>query len=84
MATLNAALVKEQGVTFAVVLVKNHVLNSASAADQMIRTAGQALCCPLVVLMGESNRKLRGNRQDVVRFVSKLHPSQLPWKKWSI
>lgn len=84
MARLTAALVKEQGVTFAVALVKNHVLNSPSTADQMIQSVARHLGCPLVVLMGESNRKLRGNRRDVVKFVSRLHPSQLPWKKWTI
>lgn len=84
MAQLTAALVREQGVTFAVALVKNHVLNSSATADEMIQGVASALGCPLVVLMGESNRKLRGNRQDVVNFVSRLHPSQLPWKKWTI
>lgn len=84
MAQLTAALVREQGVTFAVALVKNHVLNNPHQADDMIRSVAVALGCPLVVLMGESNRKLRGNRRDVVNFVSRLHPSQLPWKKWTI
>jgi len=84
MAQMKAALVREQGITFAVVLVKNHVLNCASTSDQMVRAASSALGCPLVVLMGESNCKLRGNRRDVVNFVSRIHPSRLPWKTWTI
>ncbi|WP_444462226.1 hypothetical protein [Rhodobacter capsulatus] len=84
MAQMTAALVKEKGVTFAVVLVKDYILNSTHQADETIRAVALSLGCPLVVLMGESNRKLRGNRQDVVNFVSQLHPSQLPWKKWTI
>ncbi|MEY8838893.1 hypothetical protein AB9K41_07655 [Cribrihabitans sp. XS_ASV171] len=84
MVQLTAALVREQGVTFAVALVKNHVLNSPTQADELIQDVSRVLGCPLVVLMGESNRKLRGNRRDVVNFVSRLHPSQLPWKKWTI
>lgn len=84
MAQFKAALAREQGVTFAVVLVKNHVLNCNSTADQMIRSVSAAMNCSLVVLMGESNRKLRGNRQDVVNFVSRIHPSRLPWKTWTI
>jgi hypothetical protein len=81
--TITAALVKEQGVTFAVVLVKDHVLNSQATSSQMIQAASHALGCSLIVLMGERSRKLQGNRRDVVNFVSRLHPSQLPWKKWS-
>lgn len=84
MPQMTAALVREQGVTFAVVMVKNHVLTSPTTSDQMIRAASVALGCQLVVLMGESNQRLRGNRQDVVNFVSRLHPSRLPWKKWNI
>lgn len=84
MARMTAALVREQGVTFAVAIVKNHVLNSTSTSNQTLQAVSAALGCPLVVLMGESNRKLRGNRQDVVNFVSRLHPSRLPWKEWDI
>jgi hypothetical protein len=84
MAQFKAALVREQGVTFAVVLVKNHVLNCSTTADQMIQSVSAAMGCSLVVLMGESNRKLRGSRQDVVNFVSRIHPSRLPWKTWTI
>jgi hypothetical protein len=84
MTTLTAAVVREQGVTFAVAIMKDHVLNSPMVADQQIRAVALALGCPLVVLMGETNRRLRGNRQDVVNFVSRLHPSQLPWKKYHV
>lgn len=84
MTTFKAALVREQNVTFAVVLVKDHVLNSPSTSDDLIRSVSVAMRCPLVVLMGESNRKLRGNRQDVVNFVARVHPSRLPWKNWTI
>lgn len=84
MAQLHAALVREQNVTFAVAIMKDHVLNSPSTADQQIRAVAVALGCPLVVLMGERNRKLRGNRKDVVDFVSRIDPARLPWKKYNV
>lgn len=84
MAKMTAALVREQNVTFAVVMVKNHVLDNPTTADRMIQSVSASLGCSLVVLMGESNRKLRGNRRDVVNFVSKVHPSRLPWKEYNI
>lgn len=84
MATLTAALVREQGVTFAVALVKNHVVLSQQQSSETIRAVSAALGCQLVVLMGESNKRLRGNRSDVVEFVSRLHPARLPWKKWTV
>lgn len=84
MAHLHAALVREQNVTFAVAMMKDHVLNNPSTADQQIQAVASALGCSLVVLMGERNRKLRGNRKDVVDFVSRIDPARLPWKKYSI
>lgn len=81
---VQAALVREQSTTFVVVRVKNHLFNNPHAADQLQQEMSAVFGCGLVVLMGESNGKLRGNRHDVVNFVSRLHPSQLPWKMWTI
>lgn len=84
MAKLTAALVREQGVTFAVALMKDHVLNSSSLSSEQMRTLQTRLRCPNIVLMGESNKKLRGNRRDVVNFVASIHPSRLPWKDYPV
>lgn len=84
MTQLTAAIVKEQNVTFAVAMMKDHVLNNPATADQQIQAVGAALGCQIVVLMGEGNNKLRGNRKDVVDFVARIHPSRLPWKKYHI
>lgn len=84
MSQLHAAIVREQNITFAVAMMKDHVLNSPATADEQIQAVASALGCHLVVLMGERNRKLRGNRKDVVDFVARIHPSRLPWKKYQI
>lgn len=84
MAQLHAALVREQNVTFAVAMMKDHVLNNPTMADQQIQAVASALGCSLVVLLGERNRKLRGNRKDVVDFVSRIDPARLPWKRYTV
>lgn len=84
MAKLTAAIVREQGVTFAVAIMKDHVLADPSQARNQTQAVALALGCPLVVLMGERNRRLYGNRRDVVNFVSRLHPSQLPWREYTL
>lgn len=84
MTTLTGAVICEQGVTFAVALVKNHVLNSQSKSDEMIQYVSRALGCPLVVLLGESSRTVRGNRQDIVNFVANLSRSRIPWRKYQL
>ena len=83
MPKMTAALTKVQNTTFAVVMVKNHVLDNPSESNDAIRAASGLLGCPLIVLMGESNRKLRGSRQDVVNFVAKIDTARLPWKTWT-
>ncbi|TNE63227.1 MAG: hypothetical protein EP335_10170 [Alphaproteobacteria bacterium] len=83
MARVRAALTREQGITFVVVAVKDHVVLNSSLSDQMIQAAISSFGCGLVVLMGERNRRLQGNRRDVVNFVASIHPSRLPWKDYS-
>lgn len=82
MAKLTAAVVREQRTVFAVALVKDHVIDSPSLAGETMQAVALALGCPLIVLMGERNRRLRGNRRDVVNFVAKIHPSRLPWREY--
>lgn len=84
MVKLIGSVIREQNTTFAVALVKDHVVNSRAEANRMIQVVSQALGCPLVVLLGESSRTVRGNRQDVVNFVSRLNRSQIPWKEYQL
>ena len=79
MANLTAAVVREQGVTFAVAIMQDWVLTNPQEADRQIPAVAHALGCPLVVLMGERNGQLRGNRRDVVDFVASIDPARLPW-----
>lgn len=84
MPTFNAALVKEQGVTFAVVTVKDSVISNQAESQRLIQALAISLRCPLIVLMGERNYRLLGNRRDVVRFVSSIDPASLPWRRWTV
>ena len=55
--TIEGAVIREQGVTFAVVIVKEHVLNNSFEADRAIRCvpACSSPACPLV-LMAQDHR----------------------------
>lgn len=84
MTRLTAAVVREQGVTFAVAVVKDHVLTDRHRADEILQSVARAFGVRLVVLMGERNRRLLGNRQDVVRFVASIDHRRLPWRAYSV
>jgi hypothetical protein len=82
MTTLEAALIKEQGVTFVVVAVRDSVVDNISEAEQMIGAMSVRFRCP-AVLMGAHSHRTRG-RRDLVQFLSRVHISRLPWRKWSL
>jgi hypothetical protein len=81
----DAALVREQGVTFAVVVVKPHVVNSDSSRRET--AAGFAIHFPGVpiVLMAQDGRgrPTYWGRPDIVRFLANVPVQALPWKRFS-
>lgn len=86
MVFVDAALVKEQGVSFAVVSVRKHVVYNDGKAQEVMHRLGRAFNVP-VVLMGQDHggSATYYGRRDIVRFLASL-PSHrtLPWKRWSL
>lgn len=76
------ALVREQGVDFAVVLVKPSLLRSPkSQKDEAVRTWTIEFGCPAVLMAQDSHGvPTYYGRPDLVRFLSNLFPEQLPWR----
>jgi hypothetical protein len=79
------AVIRERGVTFAVVAVKKYVVNSASQAERAIRSFSPAFPGIPVVLMGQdgSGRPTYFGRRDIARFLSTISSNQIPWKRYS-
>lgn len=82
----DGALVREQGVTFAVAVVKKHVVDSATEAQSAIRAFAPAFPGVPVVLMGQdhSGRSTFFGRKDIAQFLSRISPNRLPWKRYTI
>jgi hypothetical protein len=84
---VEAALVKEQGQTFAVVVVKPLV---RAGGDQALQRAAQSFSpifpgVPIVLMWQDaSGIPTYWGRPDIVRFLANLHPAQLPWRRWSV
>lgn len=83
---MEAAVIREQGVEFAVVVVKRSVLSFKPDADNFIR-----LCRPIfgskpVVLMAQDSRGIPTyyGRPDLVRFLANTHPGRLPWRRYDL
>ena len=76
---MDYAVIKEQGVTFCVVCVKEHVIRDTFDA-QRTQAGFEAEFGMPVALWGDSNQNVYG-RPDLVRFLQRLHVSQIPWRR---
>ena len=81
----DGAVIKEQGITFAIAVVKAHVLNSTSQCESARRSFSGAFPGVPIILMAQDARGIPTyqGRTDIVRFLRNVHPSQIPWKRYS-
>ncbi|CAH6851093.1 MULTISPECIES: hypothetical protein [Vibrio] len=80
------AVIKEQGVTFAIVVVKKYVVDSAHESEKTINAFMHHFPGMPVTLMAQDSRgraTYRG-RNDIVKFLANLHPSQIPWREYTV
>jgi hypothetical protein len=82
----DGAVVTEQGVTFGIVIVKPHVLNS-SQEQVGVRSLGTQAFGPIpIVLMAQDSRGVPtyNGRPDIIRFLSNIFVEQIPWQHYSL
>lgn len=82
----DGALIREQGVTFAIIVVKQHVLNSPHERDQMQQFGMQVFGPIPIILMAQDTRGIPTyyGRQDIVNFLSRVNPAAIPWKRYTV
>ncbi|RQM70879.1 hypothetical protein [Aeromonas hydrophila] len=79
------AVILEQGVTFAIVLVKKSALSSTNKANE-VRDSFQRYfqSLPLVLAAQDASGRFEyQGRKDLVNFLANLHPSQIPWSEYT-
>jgi hypothetical protein len=82
MSAWQVALVREQGVEFAVVCVRDGVVDAPGERDKIAGWWTMHLARP-VVLMGAQRHRTYG-RRDIVAFLSRVLPSRLPWRHMNV
>lgn len=81
------ALVKEQGVTFGIIIVKLHVLNSPSETASMRGGGGVRAFGPVpIILMAQDSRGVPTylGRRDIVKFLAKVPVQAIPWRGYTL
>lgn len=84
--TFEGAIVKEQGVTFGIVVVQESAIRVSSAAQELIGGLQAVMGVVPVVLMAQDFRgapKYYG-RKDVVDFLARIDFRRIPWKKYTL
>ena len=84
--TFQGAVVKEQGVTFGIIVVKSCVLNNSSDRESMIRLGIRAFGQMPIILMAQDSKGTPTyyGRKDIVNFLSNIFMEQIPWRKYTI
>lgn len=80
------ALIKEQNVTFAIVVVKPEVLNNSTRITDARNQFGRYFPSVPLILMSQDSRgtPTYQGRTDIVRFLANVNPSRIPWKRYSL
>ncbi len=83
--TFEGALVEEQGIRFAVVIVQPHVLNNSGDRQEAIAEFTPVFGGIPVVLMAQDTRGLPTyyGRKDISAFLAKLPLRAIPWQRFS-
>jgi hypothetical protein len=85
MIKFQGAVIKEQGVTFAIVIVKMSVINSITDSNDALTGFSNYFPGVPIILMAQDSRgipKYRG-RRDIVNFLANINPSRIPWKEYT-
>jgi len=82
----NGAVIREQNVTFAIVVVKPHVIHSKQEAENALQSFGPVFGGIPIVLMAQDNRGRPAylGRPDISRFLSRVPIHRIPWKKYTL
>lgn len=80
------AKITEQGVTFGILIVKSHVLNSPSQRDEMLTHGVRLFGGVPTVLMAQDHRGVPSyyGRQDIVNFMANVPMEAVPWKEYTV
>jgi len=80
------SVIKEQGITFGIVIVNPHVLQSPIEKEKMQRFGNRAFGAIPIILMAQNSRGIPTyyGRRDIVNFLSKISMYRIPWKEYTV
>ena len=85
MVKFQGAVIKEQGVKFAVVIVKSNIVQMQNEARDTIKNLSRFFPGIPVVLMAQDSRGIPTyyGRPDIAKFLSSVPIRAIPWKEYT-
>ena len=83
---LQGAVIREQGITFAIVIVKRHILDNRHEAGRT-QMGFQPVFPGLPIVLMAQDHNGRANylgRPDIVRFLARVPMSAIPWREYTV
>ena len=83
---IQGAVIKEQGVEFAIVIVKKYVVDNKFQADKAIHDFSPFFPEIPLVLAAQDHRGrfTYYGRDDISKFLASINPSRIPWKEYTV
>ena len=82
---VQGAVVREQGQTFATVIVKPNVVQDRAAATDAIRSFTPVFGVPIVLMAQDSKgRPTYYGRDDIARFLASVPLRAISWREYTI
>lgn len=84
--TFEGAVIREQGITFGVMVVKPSVFADSSRRDALVTQASNAFGGLPTVLMAQTSRGQARyyGRTDIARFMANVPLSSVPWQRYRL
>jgi hypothetical protein len=84
--TFQGSVIKEQGVTFAIVIVKKYVVDNHFEADKAIISFRPIFPGIPIILMAQDHSGIPTyyGRPDIVKFLANIPMESIPWKEYTI
>jgi len=84
--TIDGAVVKEQGITFGIIVVKSFVLDSPNDREEWMRLGIQAFGMMPIILMAQNSNGVPTywGRKDISQFLGNIDFRRIPWKRYTL
>ncbi len=82
---IQGAIIRERGQTFAVVVVKPHIVHNQNEAARAVRTFTPIFGVPVVLLAQDSRgRPTYFGRRDIANFMSHVPIHMVRWQEYTV